>query len=94
MGAGWKVIRRVIHTPLLCLMKLCSSSSTGIILLHPDMEATITTFKLTGPAQVTHDNLLFSPFWLTLHLIREGELSGVDKCKSMSRQQTVDIPVV
>ena len=94
-GAGWKVIRRVIHTPLLCLMKLCSSWSTEVILLPPDMAATITTFKLTGSAQVNDDNILFSPFWLTLpHLIREGELSGVDKCKSMSRQQTVDIPVV
>ena len=93
-GAGWKVIRRVIHTPLLCLMKLCSSWSTGIILLPPDLAATTTTFKLTGSAQVNDDNILYSPFWLTLHLIKEGELSGVDKCKSMSRQQTVDIPVV
>ena len=81
---------------IMCLMKLCSSSSwsTVIILLPPDLAATITTFKLRGSAQVNDDNILYSPFWLTLHLIREGELSGVDKCKSMSWQQTVDIPVV
>ena len=47
---------------IMCLMKLCSSSSTGIILLPPDLAATITTFKLTGSAQVNDDNILFSPF--------------------------------